>query len=176
MDAVKKKAYDKVYQEANKEKIKAQSKAWYEANKERIRAQQKAYYQANKEQRITQIKIWQKVNSEKITARKKVYRKANLENRREASRNRRALKYQTQVEAINEKMVYFRDGWKCQICHKRVNKNLKYPNPMSASLDHIMPLNQGGTHTYKNVQLAHLLCNLSKNMYVLPHGEQLRIF
>jgi len=161
MDVVKKKAYNK---------------AWYLANKKRIRAQQKAYYQANKEKIITQVKIWQKVNSEKIKVRKRVYREANLENRREAERKRRALKYQTEVEAINEKMVYFRDGWICQHCKRRVNKRFKFPNPMCASLDHIIPLSKGGTHTYNNVQLAHLSCNASKQDKILLQGEQLRIF
>ena len=47
---------------------------------------------------------------------------------------------------------------------------------MAASLDHIIPLSQGGTHTYNNVQLAHFLCNISKRDSLLPQGEQLRIF
>lgn len=76
--------------------------------------------------------------------------------------NRRARKWNAFIEAINEKEIFLRDGWICQICKRRVNKRLSWPSPFSASLDHIIPLKKGGTHEAKNVQLAHLRCNLSK--------------
>lgn len=34
--------------------------------------------------------------------------------------------------------------------------------PMSASVDHIVPLSRGGEHSMANVQCAHLSCNSSK--------------
>lgn len=58
--------------------------------------------------------------------------------------------------------IYNRDKWICQICKKPVEKNLSFPNPKRASLDHIIPLSRGGTHESGNVQLAHLSCNTSK--------------
>lgn len=42
---------------------------------------------------------------------------------------------------------------------------------MRPSIDHIVPLSQGGTHELANVQLAHYRCNLSKNNR--GSGEQL---
>ena len=45
----------------------------------------------------------------------------------------------------------------------KVDKDLMWPDPMSASLDHIVPLSRGGTHTLDNVQLAHLACNERKH-------------
>ena len=33
----------------------------------------------------------------------------------------------------------------------------KYP-----TVDHIVPLSKGGTHTWNNVQLAHMACNSGK--------------
>lgn len=59
--------------------------------------------------------------------------------------------------------IFERDGWKCQLCGKRVDKTLVHPNPFSASLDHVRPIARGGGHTRVNCQLAHLRCNLSKN-------------
>ena len=58
--------------------------------------------------------------------------------------------------------IYNRDKWICQICKKPVEKDLSFPNPKRASLDHIIPLSRGGTHESGNVQLAHLSCNTSK--------------
>lgn len=39
---------------------------------------------------------------------------------------------------------------------------LKWPERMSASLDHVIPLAAGGPHTPENLQLAHLRCNAKK--------------
>ena len=130
---------------------------------------------ANREAVKVNSKIYREANPEKVKTSTKAWRKANPKRCREHHQKRRALKYQTQTEPINDKLVFLRDGWICQICHKKVDKRFKYPNPMSGSLDHIMPLSRGGSHTYKNVQLTHLTCNLSKQARLLPQGEQLRI-
>ncbi|GAG45546.1 unnamed protein product [marine sediment metagenome] len=182
-----KKAYRKAYYKANYQKISAQKKVYCKANAEKIKARKKAYYQANKEAIKVKRRIYYKANHEKILvyfkARReahpeyqKIWEQTNPEKCREKSRKRRALKYKTQIEPINEKVVYLRDGWTCQHCKKRVNKKFKWPHPMSRSLDHIIPLSQGGTHTYGNIQVAHLGCNLIKNNNLLPQGEQTRLF
>jgi HNH endonuclease len=36
------------------------------------------------------------------------------------------------------------------------------PDPLSKSLDHLIPLSRGGTHEPANVSLAHLRCNVSR--------------
>lgn len=93
------------------------------------------------------------------------------EKRRVACYIRRAIKSGATAEPVKAEDVFERDGWRCGICRRKVNKNLKWPHPMSASLDHIIPLVKGGTHGCVNVQLAHLRCNLSK--HTRPMGEQL---
>lgn len=79
------------------------------------------------------------------------------------------------VELVDRAEVFERDGWKCQLCRKRVDPVLAHPDPLSASLDHVVPIVDGGEHTMANVQLAHLRCNLSKNRRPMPQGEQLRL-
>lgn len=62
-----------------------------------------------------------------------------------------------------------RDGWRCGLCHRKVNpkgKGLRRP-----SIDHITPLSVGGTHELANVHISHLGCNLRKNNR--GGGEQL---
>lgn len=66
-----------------------------------------------------------------------------------------------------------RDQATCGICRKKVDLSLVHPDPMSRSLDHIVPLSKGGTHDPANVQLAHLVCNVSKGNR--GGGEQLRL-
>ena len=51
----------------------------------------------------------------------------------------------------------------CAICGRLVDKSLKFPHPLSASVDHITPIALGGhPSAYENLQLTHLICNQSK--------------
>lgn len=84
------------------------------------------------------------------------------EGRKAQYHKRRAQKRGTQVEDLRPIDIYERDIWLCGLCVTPVDPDSAWPDPMSPSLDHIIPLSKGGTHTYENVQLAHLTCNVSK--------------
>ena len=57
----------------------------------------------------------------------------------------------------------------CAICGKPVDKTLKSPNPMSASVDHIIPVSKGGHPSdLSNLQLAHRACNRAKGTHLVP--------
>jgi 5-methylcytosine-specific restriction endonuclease McrA len=84
------------------------------------------------------------------------------DNRRAHYHKRRAQKFSTQVEDLRPIDIYERDIWLCGLCSTPVDPDVCYPDPMSPSLDHVVPLSLGGAHTYENVQLAHLTCNVSK--------------
>lgn len=52
----------------------------------------------------------------------------------------------------------------CAICGLPVDKSLKYPNPWSASVDHIIPVSKRGDPiALENLQLAHRKCNRMKS-------------
>ena len=52
----------------------------------------------------------------------------------------------------------------CAICGKPVDKTLKYPHPMSATVDHIIPVAKNGDPaSLDNLQLAHRYCNRQKS-------------
>lgn len=57
-------------------------------------------------------------------------------------------------------------GLVCGICAEPVDMDVKWPDPFSPSLDHIVPLSRGGSHVLENCQLAHLRCNISKGATV----------
>lgn len=71
--------------------------------------------------------------------------------------------------------VYERDGWKCQLCGKRVGKSYGPSHQRSATLDHIVPRSQGGPDAPSNLQLAHRICNSLKRDQVWRDGEQLML-
>ena len=63
--------------------------------------------------------------------------------------------------------IAFRDGFVCGLCGEVVDMVVSYPDPSSASVDHVVPLSRGGCDTLDNVQIAHLGCNLRKGSHCL---------
>lgn len=96
------------------------------------------------------------------------------EARHHARARRRARERGAFVERVYRKVVFERDGWRCRLCGKPVEKAAEVPDANAPTLDHIIPLAVGGAHSYANVQLAHFLCNSYKSAATLGPGEQLR--
>lgn len=83
--------------------------------------------------------------------------------RRNNYHKRRALKAGSSAgPAFSNADVFERDGWVCGLCGEPVSPDVVYPAPLSASLDHVVPLSRGGAHSFANSQLAHLACNVRK--------------
>ena len=96
---------------------------------------------------------------------------AALEKWRKDRARRRALEQGVDTENFTHNQVYERDGWRCGICGRKVNAERSYPHPMSASLDHVVPLSAGGSHVLANVRCTHLRCNIMRG--ARGGGEQL---
>lgn len=92
-----------------------------------------------------------------------------------ARERRRATLKNAYVADVNRKDIYERDGWCCQLCGKAVKRDAEVPHPKAPTIDHIIPLADGGTHEPKNAQLAHFLCNAIKGAGVPASGDQLRL-
>ncbi len=71
-------------------------------------------------------------------------------------------KHRAQFEK-NKKKVLARDNV-CAICGLPVDKTLKFPHPMSPTVDHIVPVAKGGHPSdLDNLQLTHFTCNRQKS-------------
>jgi len=55
-----------------------------------------------------------------------------------------------------------RDRWRCGICRKPVSRERRHPDPLCASLDHVIPVSKGGSNDPWNLRLTHLKCNLER--------------
>lgn len=81
----------------------------------------------------------------------------------------RARLYGVEYTSVSRRAVFERDGWKCQLCRRRVLRKAKRCkrtgrlHPRTASLDHIIPMSKGGPHCEANVQCACLACNVRKH-------------
>lgn len=81
----------------------------------------------------------------------------------EASDRRRRARLQEQhVESVRRLEVFERDGWVCGICGGPVDRSTRFPDPQSATIDHIVPVGLGGEHSMSNVRCAHLACNVRR--------------
>ena len=89
-------------------------------------------------------------------------RKIAARERPRGAASQRAERIGAFVENIDMTTLLERDGWKCGICDKGIDPKLRHPNRMAGTLDHVIPLNQGGQHHYGNAQAAHYACNSSK--------------
>lgn len=78
------------------------------------------------------------------------------------------------VQRVIRAHIYSRDGWRCQICKRKVDPRLSVPHPLAKTIDHIVPLARGGTHEPRNVRLAHFICNSKRG--ATQDQTQLRLY
>lgn len=70
----------------------------------------------------------------------------------------------------NKKKIYATQTI-CGICGQPVDPKLKYPDPMSRCIDHIIPISRGGHPSdLSNLQLAHWTCNRQKSDLIAKQG------
>jgi len=98
---------------------------------------------------------------------------------------KRALKYGSEpkqraeslgvyYEPVDPIKVFIRDGWRCQLCGKKLRKEDKGTYKDNApELDHIITWAEGGEHSYRNTQCACRKCNGNKGAVTIG---QFRMF
>jgi len=98
-------------------------------------------------------------------------------------RNRGSDTYQ---QGIDYQSLYVLANGKCALCHEWCDDPSVWSRwdgltwmPKAPTVDHVLALANGGTHTWDNVQLACLECNSNKGdrpytraMHNLPHNDQ----
>lgn len=96
-----------------------------------------------------------------------------LSGRKAAARKARKLRQRgVAVESVNPIKVLDRDNWTCQLCGVKTPRKLRGSYADRApEIDHILPISQGGEHSYRNVQCACRRCNIVKAG--VPRGQML---
>ena len=78
--------------------------------------------------------------------------------RREADR----LGFAQTGERVTVEALAKRDGGACWICEQHVDLTLARNTRMGATVDHVVPVHDGGLTTMANSRLAHLVCNAKR--------------
>ena len=100
-----------------------------------------------------------------LSNRKKKHIKKARRNKKKKFGNhkKRAQHYGVEYERVNRLKVYNRDNWTCVSCGIKVETTKEYA-PHQASIDHIIPMSKGGSHTYNNLQTMCVTCNSLKGV------------
>lgn len=59
--------------------------------------------------------------------------------------------------------LMIRDKGICYLCNSIVGMDEHHNHNLYGSIDHVIPVSKGGTHTWDNVRLAHRICNTIKS-------------
>jgi hypothetical protein len=76
------------------------------------------------------------------------------------------------IEPISLSVLAAESDWTCVSCGCKCTKGNGLNKPTDATIDHVIPVSKGGTHTRSNVQLMCRRCNTDKGDY-LATGTQL---
>jgi len=74
-------------------------------------------------------------------------------------------------ESLDIFQVFEEENWICQICGDQCDPLLRDRDPDMVTIDHIIPVSKGGSHTRANVQTAHFRCNMEKQATI--HSDAL---
>lgn len=115
--------------------------------------------------------IYKLENKQLISEQRKCYRVKNKALIAASNKQRKARKLNNQYEKINPEFFWNTQLGFCQLCFKKINRGIKFPDLYSGVLDHIIPLSKGGGHLYSNMQLAHNICNMKKGSKLIERGH-----
>ncbi len=138
-------------------------RAYHAEHRERENAQSREAYYRNKEQRSLEEKERYLRNKDKIIAKVKERERAGLNldpiklksRQRRKNKAKKARRRNAFVECVEGYVVFELCEGICGICGDPILEDFH--------VDHIIPLNKGGKHSYANAQAAHPSCNIKKS-------------
>lgn len=141
----------------------AYNRQWLKADPDRRKRAASASNRWYKEKGREWHADWRNENREKVREANRRYVALHLEERREMYRKRRrqirGASTDITTEWLNELQAITPN---CELCETKLLYDSAQHNHHKANLDHIVPLNVGGTHTRDNVRYICYLCNLRR--------------
>ncbi len=169
-------AYAQSYRQANREQLAERDRVYRELNREALSAKAKSRRDANAAALLPAARARYAALSREAKVRRRqlvaAWIAAHPDEMAEHARKKRAKRAAAVVGPVDLVALWTGD---CGICGSTLDASLKWPDPFSKSVDHILPLARGGSHTQENIQWAHLACNTTKGARTVertPNAEQ----
>lgn len=155
---------------ANPEANRARAKAWRDAHPERARARAQQYYLDNKESHIERAAAWAKNNPDRRRAVSRkwkiVHRDAVAQSARQA-RAKRPHVYLAHVHRARARRAGVSGAFTAQewlaVCEQHGNRCAACGAQRRLTIDHIIPIAQGGSNDISNIQPLCAACNRKKS-------------
>lgn len=144
--------YNRKYSSENREQVRANKNAWNQAHPEKARARTRAWVAANPEKKRANNIAWEKANREKMRAKERKWAANNPQKVAEKNLRRQGRVLAKGIFRINKKEIEKLLSMPCFYCGQTKNQ----------SLDHVIPVSRGGTHSIGNLVTACRSCNSSK--------------
>lgn len=173
-------AYGREYRRKNPERMRDLESRAYQRNLDVKKARSRDYYWSNREGVLTKSRQrYREEGPEAVYAERREWRQANPEKCAEYARRYRAKNpsisavinnnRRTRIDGRKVSMAELNSLWTgfCALCGNPIDRDLKWPDQMSKSVDHIIPLAKGGIHEVSNLQWAHVGCNRRKSDKIL---------
>jgi hypothetical protein len=82
--------------------------------------------------------------------------------RRQKTRRAAAKRGAIKADRYRASEIYERDGWRCHLCRRLVKRQVVVPHPLAPTIDHLIPISDGGPDIRTNVATAHFRCNYQR--------------
>jgi 5-methylcytosine-specific restriction endonuclease McrA len=157
-------ARSKKWREENRDRHANSLRLWLSNNVERKRATSSAWSAKNAARVRETSKKYKIEHAETLRQKDREWKRANIERKRASDRNRRALKKGSNGKITAKQWLALKEfyGYTCLAC------GYKEPE-IKLTLDHVVPLVLGGSHSIDNAQPLCLSCNCSKGTRVIDY-------
>lgn len=159
------KEYLQQYREEHRDYYREKHAEYRARNREKIRTCRREQYDPEK------AHTYYEENRDRILARCHEYQKTKAGQAvRQYHKVKRRARIKKGDRSISLPALFDRDGGRCRLCGAMCDYNdftvvdgVTIVGDNYPSIDHIKPLSRGGSHTWRNVQLAHKRCNCMKS-------------
>ena len=143
-------------------KCKSCASKYHAINIEKIKTNKRKYYLLNRDYILKKSLQWQKDNADKVIAKNKAWAERNPEKRLERTQRRRTKLRGNLAYSVTKKELKKLYSSPCAYC--KSNEKI--------SIDHVIPIARGGTHSIGNILPACSKCNSSKGAKTIQEWKR----
>lgn len=159
------------YYQANRDKVIARTSAYQRENREQSLGYWRKYNEANRERLREDAARYRAENPDRIRQQRRAFNERNPDKHRKDAHARRAMLAKVEHDpAVTLESLRVIHGDTCCYCPTLMDFHADQYASSRATVEHIVPISRGGSHTFDNTTLACRSCNVSKRNSPLIWG------